>query len=70
MTRLRLLGGLGALAVAILVVGALGGAVLSLAGDGARVLSSGVVLGLVALLALAVVATGGLAARTLDSTSW
>lgn len=70
MTRLRLLGVLGALFVATFAVGALGGAVLSLTGGGARVLSSGVVFGLVALLALAVVATGGLAARTLDSTYW
>jgi len=69
-TRLRLLGGLGALAVAVLAVGALAGAALSLTGGGARVLASAVVFGLVALLALAVVATGGLAARTLDSTYW
>jgi len=70
MTRLRLLGGLGALVVATLALGAVGGVVLSLTGGGARVASSGVVLGLVAVLALVVVATGGLAARTLDSTYW
>jgi hypothetical protein len=70
MTRFRLLGFFGALVVATLVLGALGGAALSLTGDGARVFSSGVVFGLVALIALAVVATGSLAARTLDSTYW
>jgi len=70
MTRLRLLGVLGAFVVAILTVGALGGAALSLTSGGARVASSGVVFGLVALVTLAVVVTGSLAARTLDSPYW
>jgi hypothetical protein len=70
MTRLRLLGFLGALVIATLAVGALGGAALSLADGGARVLSSGVVFALVAVVAVAVVVTGSTAARTLDSTYW
>lgn len=70
MNRFRLLGFVGALVVATLALGALGAAALSLTGGGARVAASGVVFGLVALLALAVVATGSLAARTLDSTYW
>jgi hypothetical protein len=70
MNRLRLLGLFGAVVVVTFVVGALGGATLSLTGDGERVLSSGVVFGLVAVVALAVVVTGSAAARTLDSTYW
>jgi hypothetical protein len=70
MVRLRLLGLAGALVVAGLAVGAIAGAALHYAGDGFRVVSSGVTFGLVALTALAVVVLGASAARTLESTYW